>query len=225
MRASDQPPPEEQDWHRFQQLTQLNDHWQRPGWAEGRRSYHWLLTFAHYSGLQALAAQCQEPFRDLAQFDLVPLEMLHLTIGRLAFTDELSAANLPAAVAAPRQRCRDIPPFRLRIGWLAGSTGAIRFTALPMEPIVEVRDIVLAQAAHAHVHKNAYACSADRFWPHVSIAYSNTAQPAEPIAAMIDGLRALPPAEVLISRLALVELRREGRAYRWDELEQVGIGG
>lgn len=222
MPSHDELPPEDQDWHRFRQLGQLGNHWQRPGWTDGRRSYHWLLTFEHASGLHKLAAECQEPFRDLHQFDLVRLESLHLTLERLAFTDELPAASLEAAVATVNQRCRDLAPVRLRIGWLAGSTGAIRFTALPLEPVVEIRDIVLAQAAHAH--KNEPACIADGFWPHVSIAYSNTVQPTEPITATIEALRPLPPTEVLVTSLALVELRREERAYRWEVVERVGIG-
>lgn len=224
MRIIDQLPPEDQDWCRFRQLKQLGNHWERPGWVYGRRSYHWFFTFECVSVLHTLAAQCQELFRDLPQFDLVPLETLHLTIQRLGFTDELPAASMPAAIAAVKQRCRDIPPFRLGIGWLAGSTGAIRFTTLPMEPVVEIRDIVLAQVVSADVSKNAPTYVTGDFWPHVSIAYSNTAQPIAPIATKIEGLRSLPVAEVLITSLALVELRREDRVYRWDELERVGIG-
>ena len=222
MQAGDELPLQDQDWHRFRQLSQLGNHWERPGWAHGRRSYHWLLTFKHAPDLHALAAQCQAPFSDLSQFDLVSLDTLHLTLHRLAFTDELPPSRLPAIVAAVRQRCRDLAALRLRIGWLAGSTGAIRFTTLPVEPVVKVPDIVLAQSAQ--VHQTVPACVVDGFWPHVSIAYSNSAQPAAPIATTIEALRSLPPAEVLVTSLVLVELRREGRAYGWEVLEQVGIG-
>ncbi|MDQ4033957.1 MAG: 2'-5' RNA ligase family protein [Actinomycetota bacterium] len=223
MQPHDELPPEDQDWDRFRQLSQLGNHWERPGWSNHRHSYHWLLTFEHASEIHELAAQCQEPFCALPQFNLVPLESLHLTLERLAFADELLPVSLEAAADFVSQRCRDLAPFRLRIGWLAGSTGAIRFTALPVEPVVKVRDIVLAQAASVDVHKNAPACSADRFWPHVSIAYSNTAQLAAPIAVRIEALRSLPPAEVLITSLALVELRREERAYHWEVLERVEL--
>lgn len=222
MQPGDELPLQDQDWHRFRELSQLGNHWERPGWAPGRRSYHWLLTFKHSPDLHALARQCQAPFRDLPQFDLVPLDTLHLTLHRLAFTDELPPSRLPAVVAAVRQRCRDLAALRLLIGWLAGSTGAIRFTALPVEPVVEVHDIVLTQSAH--VHQTVPARVAEGFWPHVSIAYSNSTQPAAPITATIEALRSLPPAEVLVTSLVLVELRREGRAYRWEVLERVGIG-
>ncbi|MGH4016810.1 MAG: 2'-5' RNA ligase family protein [Gemmatimonadales bacterium] len=218
-------PPEEQDWHRFQQLRQLHNHWQRPGWAEGRRSYHWLLTFEHASSLRTLAAQCQEPFRDLLQFDLIPLGSLHLTLHRLAFTDELPESRLPAIVAAVRHRCRNLESLRLRIGWLAASAGAIRFTALPVAAIADVRNTVLGLTDLPGAQENTPACTNDDdFWPHVSIVYSNTVQPAAAIAGKIEALRYLPPAQVLVNSLALVELRRDGRAYWWDEVERVKFG-
>lgn len=225
MQPTDDLPPEDQDWGRFRQLSQLVNHWERPGWAEGRRSYHWFLTFEQDSGLRALAAQCQQPFRDLPQFDLVPLDSLHLTINRLAFTDELPVSGLATAVAVVRQCCRCVAPFRLQIGWLAGSTAAIRFTALPLEPIGEVRAMTTTPCVTAHVRGHTSTRAAQQFWPHVSIAYSNTAQPTGPIAAKIEALRSMPPAEVLITNLALVELRRVGRVYRWEELERFGIDG
>jgi len=222
VRPGDALPLEEQDWHRFRQIRKLGNHWARPGWADGRRSYHWLLTFKHASGLHALAGQCQVRFRDLPQFDVVPLATLHLTIQRVAFTDEIPANSLDRVVVAVRQRCRNLAPFWLQIGWLAGSTGAIRFTALPVEPVLAVRSAVVGQDL-ADPTEDELGWSAGDFWPHVSIAYSNTAQAALPVARSIEMLRSLPPADVVIDHVALVELRRGGRTYRWKLLEQVAL--
>jgi len=216
--------PGEEDWHHFRQLRQLGSHWERPGWTEGRRSYHWLLTFEHASDLQGLAARAQEPFDGLPQFDLVPLDTLHLTIQRVAFADELPISRLTAVAATVRQRCQGVASFRLRVGWLAGSAGAIRFTALPVAPVVAVRAMVTMQTASTSARGDVLSCTPETFWPHISIAYSNTAQPAAPIATRIEVLRHLPPAEVPARNIALVELRREGRAYRWEVLERVELG-
>ncbi|MGH3885255.1 MAG: 2'-5' RNA ligase family protein [Pseudonocardiaceae bacterium] len=224
MQAGDKLSPEEQDWHRFQQLDHLDNHWQRPGWVEGRHSYHWLLTFEHASDLHTLAARCQEPFRKFPHFDLVPLDALHLTIQRVAFTDELPASTLPAVVATGRQRCRDVAPFRLRIGWLAGSAGAIRFTALPVTPVVEVRAMTAIPSPTVDIPDHIPTCATEKFWPHVSIAYSHTTQPTAPVITQIEALRHLPSAEVLVTSVALVELRREGRVYRWEVVGRVGLG-
>lgn len=224
MQPGSELPPEEQDWHRFQQFSHLHNHWQRPGWSDGRRSYHWFLTFEDAADLRVLAAQCQEPFRSMPQFDVVPLDSLHLTLRRLAFTDELAASHLPAIVAAVEQRCRGLRPLHLRIGWLAASTGAIRFTVLPVPAIEEIRGAVEAATICPDTDETTTTRIVnDNFWPHVSIAYSNTVQWAATIASEIKPLRSLPPADVLVSSVTLVELRREGRGYCWDELERVEL--
>ena len=225
MPPGDELPPEEQDWHRFQHLDYLGNHWQRPGWAKGRRSYHWLLTFEHAPGLHALAAQCQAPFRDHPQFDLVPLDGLHLTLQRVAFTDELPVSSLPAVLAAVKQRCQGMAPFQLRIGWLAGSTGAIRFTALPIEPTAEVHAMTTTPTSTpVDTPGHIPACAKEEFWPHVSIAYSNSTQLAAPVITQVAALRHLPPAEVLVTNVALVELRRERRVYQWEMMGRVEMG-
>ncbi|MCA1602153.1 MAG: 2'-5' RNA ligase family protein, partial [Acidobacteria bacterium] len=135
----------------------------------------------------------------------------------MAFTDEFPASGLSAVVATVRQRCQDMAPLRLRIGWLAGSTGAIRFTALPIEPIAEVHAMTVTPTntpVDTPGHISTYAT--EEFWPHVSIAYSNSTQSAAPVVAQVEALRHVPPAEVLVTSVALVELRREGRVYRWE---------
>jgi 2'-5' RNA ligase len=225
MRLSDERPLEEQDWHRFRQLRQLDDHWQQPGWIGPRRSYHSLLTFDHPSSLWTLATQCQKQFRQLHQFDLVPLEGLHLTLQRLAFTDEISRDSLSATLTAIRRHCQHIAPFLLRIGWLAGSSGAIRFTTLPAAPIATIRDMIISQTVNFDAPANTHPSRSKKFWPHVSIAYSNTTQAAAPVVARVAALRHLQPAEALITSLALVELRREDRAYRWEVLERIELCG
>jgi 2'-5' RNA ligase len=190
----------------------------------GRRSYHWFLTFEHAADLQELATRAQEPFGGLSQFDLVPLDALHLTIQRVAFTDEIPLSRLSAVVATVRQRCQDVAPFRLRVGWLAGSAGAIRFTVLPVASVVAVRAMVTMQTATTDMHGDAPSRAPEKFWPHISIAYSNAVQSAAPIAIHIGALRHLPSAEILATNIALVELRREDRAYRWEVVERVGLG-
>ena len=36
----------ERDWQEFQRLDFMGNHWERPGWAPGRRAYYWYITSA-----------------------------------------------------------------------------------------------------------------------------------------------------------------------------------
>lgn len=209
--------PEQQDWHHFQQLTQLTNHWRRPGWTDDRRSYHWLLTLDDEPELAALARQCQAGLGDLPILDLAPPDTLHLTLQRVGFTDEVDSPQLQAVANKTAQRCADLTSVVLNIGWLAGSEGAIRFTALPVEAVVRLRQAVL----EALTDVGSPAASKDResttFWPHVSIAYCNTPTPSKPvIIERVRQLRSLPPTKVHVQALDLVELRRDDKVYRWE---------
>lgn len=217
--------PEEQDWHRFRQLTQLTNHWQRPGWTDDRKSYHWLLALGDEPRLAALARRCQAGLGDLPMLDLVPPDALHLTLQRVGFTDEVDSAQLQTLADTTARRCADHASFELRIGWLAGSQGAIRFTALPLETIVHLRQIVLETRTDVCDPTTDQFTKSTAFWPHVSIAYCNMPTPATPIIERVASLRSLLPVPVRVQALDLVELRREFRAYRWEIVARTNLRG
>ncbi|KPM52685.1 2'-5' RNA ligase family protein [Frankia sp. B2] len=209
--------PVHDDWERFRVLPSMIDHWDRPGWTPGRSSFHWFLTFDS-AALRDLAATCQQQLHDLACLDPVPGEGLHLTVRRLAFTDEIDPATLGAVTRRVAEQCRHQPAFRLRVGPLAGSSGAVRFTVTPWEPLIRLRSSVddVSTACGLPAVKR-------RFRPHVGIAYSNRDTPAEPIIHRVAGLRDLPPAEISVADLRLVRLYREGRTYQWDTVAVVPL--
>jgi 2'-5' RNA ligase len=211
------------DWQRYQALDNLVNHWQRPGWTPGRRSYHWLIAFENSPALHTLAARCQAALQDDTMLDLVPLNRLHITLERAGFVDEISEAEARAIAEASQARCVTIPAPTLVIGPLAGSAGAVRLSAGPHEPLYTI--LMAVRAAIAEV-RGAPAVPGDvrQFIPHVSIAYSNAARPAQPLVARVAGLRALGTATVQVTTVQFVELRREGHRYAWDKLAETTLG-
>ncbi|WP_322747919.1 MULTISPECIES: 2'-5' RNA ligase family protein [unclassified Frankia] len=204
--------PVHDDWERFRTVTTMNNHWDRPGWAPGRSSYHWFLTFDD-AALCDLAMACQRHLLDFDCLDPVTGDGLHLTVRRLAFVDEIDTADIDIITAQVAERCRTLPAFSLRVGPLAGSSGAVRFSATPWEPLLELRHMVDDVAT---------ACGLPaidrRFRPHVGIAYCNRSVATEPIIRRVAMLRDLPPVDVPVIDLRLVRLYRDGRSYRWTPL-------
>ncbi|AEH11013.1 MULTISPECIES: 2'-5' RNA ligase family protein [Protofrankia] len=215
--------PVADDWHRFAALDRLGNHWDRPGWTPGRRSYHWMLTFENATDLHTLAARCQDRLR-LPVLDPVPAEGLHLTLQRLAFTDQINRAELDTAISETRHRIVDIPPFTLMIGPLAGSSGAVRLSVQPWEPVVTIRANIL-DATAAALGPSGVVTKPHGFRPHIGIAYCNSSANAQPIVSAVEELRHLSPARAGVSAVALVELRREGRAYLWDTVARLPLSG
>lgn len=206
------------DWQAFRQLAIMENHWQRPGWLSGRRSYHWMLSFHDADEVQRLAKQCQAQLPSVG-LDLVPLDALHITIGRIGFTDELAATTIDAVVSTAIPRCQGLSSLALTIGPVAGSKGAIRFSIAPWSPLLALhRELSVATRA---VIGDRCVMNTAEFRPHLSIAYANTTVPVESLLSTLERLRSLPPASARVREVGLVELRREGRAYRYDVMAKV----
>jgi 2'-5' RNA ligase len=212
----------EHDWNAFSELPSMTNHWERPGWRPGRRSYHWLLTFDDEPALQELARRCQQGLRHLP-LDLVPLDSLHLTLRRVGFTDELTPQRAHAVAKAVSERCQGLPPFPLAVGPLAGSRGAIRFSISPWDGLIDIRQRLHAEATDI-VDGGRPPRRVDTFRPHISIAYCDRDLPLAPVLQAMVPLRRLAPVKVLVHTINLVVLRREGRAYRWRVQTRVPLG-
>ncbi|MBX6391352.1 MAG: 2'-5' RNA ligase family protein [Frankia sp.] len=180
-----------------------------------------MLTFEDATELHALAANCQQRLR-LPVLDHVPADGLHLTLQRLAFTDEITQADLDTAVTRTRRRLAAFPAFTLTVGPLAGSPGAVRFSVRPWEPVLAVRAAIL-EATAAALGPARVAARPRGFRPHVGIAYCNSVTAAGPIVSRVARLRRLAPATAHVDAVTLVELRRDGRTYRWDTITRLAL--
>jgi 2'-5' RNA ligase len=208
------------DWNAFCEVDALHDHWDRPGWTPGRRSYHWYITLGHQPALIDLVQRCQQ---QLAAFELdpVPPESLHLTLCRVGFTEEVTQQEARSVAEAARRRVGGLGPLRLAVGPLAGSGGALGFSVSPWEPLIELHDRLIETRAAVL----GGPADTSRFRPHVGIAYSNRTMAASPVRQAMEPLRRLTPLEVTVGAADLVILRLEDHAYRWRRLETLRLTG
>lgn len=224
-----QPPPQlndakiiqNHDWQAYRELDQMENHWNRPGWTDGRRSYHWMLTFSEAENVCQLAKHCQVQLEHPG-LDVVPLDTLHVTIGRLGFTDELLRREADAIADVAKPLCERVAPISLTIGPLAGSKGAIRFSLSPWSELTQLHRQLAA--ATRTIRGAACPMKTSDFRPHLSIAYANRTIPLASLLPRMEALRSLPTETATISAVQLVELQRVGRAYRYDILHQLCSG-
>lgn len=209
------------DWRALCEVEVLTNHWDRPGWRTGRRSYHWFVTLGDQPALVDLGQRCQEALAPL-RLDLVPASSLHLTLCRVGFTDQVTPAQARAIAAAARRRAGGLGLLRLTIGPLAGSRGAIRFTVSPWAPLLELHGR-LTEATSAELSTR--CGDTDRLRPHVSIAYANRTIPASAARDVVEPLRRLRPVHVTVDAAHLVVLREEEHTYRWERFETLSLTG
>jgi 2'-5' RNA ligase len=92
----------------------------------------------------------------------------------------------------------------------------------PAEPVTRLRAAIRAAIADVrgpdNVPKDPHG-----FRPHVSLAYSNTAGPAEPITQLL-AARSVTTAEITVRRVALINLNRDHHAYEWNDIATAELG-
>ncbi len=211
----------EHDWQAFLAVARFENHWDRPGWTPDRRSYHWLVTFDDEPALHDLARRCQQ-YLDLPHLNHVAVDDLHLTLGRIAFTDQIDRHQATAVAQRARQRCAGIAPFDVEVGPLAGSTGAVRFTVTPWRKLTELQRELTA--ATQDVLGDLAVVDTASFRPHVTIAYVNSVIEPGEVQRRVERARQLSPVRARVPAACLVELRRDDQAYRHEAIEVIPLG-
>ncbi|UGT63138.1 2'-5' RNA ligase family protein [Nocardia asteroides] len=218
--TSDAEAIRDNDWAAFRQLEQVADHWTLKPWAPGQTGFYWYLTFADPT-LVALATRCQKEL-DRDGIDPVPLDGLHLTLLGIGKSDFLSSAQLSAITAVARGRLRGIRPFHLEIGPLTGSRSALRFSVAPWDDLLALHSAL--REATAAVCSSAGITQTSQFRPHIGIGYINTPQSATRLIEDVAALRHFPPVSAEVTEVRLVQLRRDGKRYRWTDRAIVALG-
>ncbi len=202
---------------RFRQLDRLHNHWARRG---ERRSWQWYLTFEDCPGLRVLAARCQAAVA-FPYYDPVPLDGLHLTLGRIAPVNEITAGQVEAIAAAASRACAAVAPFDITIGGLGGTAGALGFAVEAAEHLGRLRDTLRAATCSA---VPGVSPMGPQFEPHVSIAYCNTdGVPAAQAVAAVEQLRMLAPVTATVRAAVIVRLERRERAYVWQPVARLSL--
>ncbi|WP_330250729.1 2'-5' RNA ligase family protein [Nocardia sp. NBC_00565] len=207
------------DWSAFKELTSLEDHWTLKAWAPGRSGYYWYLTFDN-PDLAALAGQCQKALAD-DDLDLMPTDGLHVTMMGVGNAQDVPDIELSRIVDATRERLSGFTPFDMSVGPLAGSRSAIRFSVAPWDPLLALHRALRAAASAFRPASRLPETS--EFRPHLGIAYINRKQSPNELVSDVSALRHIPPVTVRVDKVDLVELRREGRRYRWHDRAVISL--
>ena len=204
----------------FGNIQLLRNHWSGPA---RPRAYYWYLTFADDAAICDLAARSQQALA-FPYYDPVPPHGLHMTIDRIALEGGITAAQLNSVSEVARRACQAISPFRISLGELSGTRGAIGFAVTPIALISQLRDTL--RAATLSVCPGA-AVTREEMIPHLTIAYGNTdGVPAADAIAAVERLNASRPrVEATVGQAAVVLLERRQRSYTWELLSQVPLTG
>lgn len=207
----------------FAQLDRMRDHWWwRPGWQVGRSFYTFHITFQDAPEVAELAAHYREAL-DLPTLDLVPDEGLHLTMQGVGFTDETPAAEVDAIAEAARARLGALDPFDITLGPADADPEAVMLQVSPWAPVEQVRAAV--RAAIGDVWGDTRVPDrANRFTPHVSVAYSAADAPTSPLRQRLADVEPRT-ISTRVTAVQLIDLNRDDRVYRWSTVATLALTG
>lgn len=198
-----------------------NHWWWRPGWSVGRRFYTWHLTFEGQQDVHRLAAQYREALAPLGDIlTPIPDRWLHLTMQGIGFVGEVKEQDVHAIVDAAGVQLAAVPAFDVQIGPHVPDPEAILLHVHPDGPVHAVRKALRSAIGDVleEVPENA-----DGFTPHVSVAYSASDGPADPVLQVLNGLD-VAPARARISSAELIVLHRDNQMYEWERFATVPLG-
>lgn len=217
---SDRRSIRENDWAAFRTVPQMIDHWGRRDWPADHETYFWYLTF-HDPELVELVRRCNDKL-NLDGIDFVPLDGLHVTMLRIGDLDEIKDEDIQSLTDEAKSKLDEVKPFKLEVGPLAGSRGAIRFTVSPWTELFHLHRAI--RKSTRQVLPSIPLASTENFRPHLGIGYSNQRQDAEPIIKQISTIRDLNTVTVQVDSIKIVKLRRESQAYRWNDVATLELG-
>jgi hypothetical protein len=202
----------------FPDIQTLRNHWARPA---GPRAYYWYLTFEDAAELHALVDEYREATA-LPYYDAVYPSDLHLTLDRVAYENSITASQISAIETAAIGTCSSIQCFRLKVGHLGGTRGAIGFNVYPEQHIRALRSALRSATFEVYPEE---PISASPPQPHITIAYSNADDmPAETIIGVADRLNAQARrADIVIREVILVLLERRERSYNWHAISRIRL--
>jgi 2'-5' RNA ligase len=204
-------------------VSETRDHWWwRPGWKVGRGLYAWHITFANQPAVRDFAATYTPTLDALPMLDQIPTQWLHLTMQPIGFTDEVGQSDINTIVAAARDRCAELDPFPVTLGPIWVDPEALALPARPTEPLIRLRATVRQAIADVR-GSDRVPEPADGWIPHVSLAYANTAGPAELI---FQTLAALPKQTINfeVAAVTLIDINRDHKMYEWTDVATVSLG-
>jgi 2'-5' RNA ligase len=193
------------------------DRWQsRAEPRPGQGMLYWHILLGGSPEARELASIAQERLARFSGLHFTPKRWLHVTTLAVGPVEEFTEADIGDMVGRARGFLSEIPPVRIVLGKILYHPEAIALAVEPAGVLDAVRDAVHASAMNGQ--KKQY----ESWVPHVTLAYSTSAQPAAPIIATLG--RKLPAHGISVDRVDLIVQEGAERLWNWRSVAEVSLG-
>lgn len=198
----------------------MRDFWKTHHWPEGERRAHWHVLFDDQPAVHDFAHAHADLLAQHPELHPVPVEWLHATLQSIG---PLTPDVADAVAAAARPALAALEPFDIEIGPAQALHNGVVPAIHPEEGISELY-WALRRATEDVVGAETMPAAPDRFWPHLSLAYSGAQWDHDGLSRALAQLRP-PRPRMTVTRAVLVDQEQAWRkTYTWTVLADVPLG-
>lgn len=204
---------------------QLIDRW-RDGCGESAPEHGllwWLVLLGNNPQLRTAVQAAQSRISNFSGLHMTPLRWLHLTVLIAGPAGQIPEHDRREMLAIARSCLAGTGPITIEFSRIFYHPEAIVLTAHPAEALSPIRDAAQRATQAVTGHSGNDDRSSPQWIPHVTLSYSTTIQPAQPIIAALG--KRLPSCQVTIDTLSLVEQQGSERLWNWSLAGAVSLPG
>jgi 2'-5' RNA ligase len=194
--------------------THLVDRWRDGRGAADPRAgtLYWHILLGSNAQLRKTARTAQDRLAKFTGLHMTPLQWLHLTVLIAGPASQISAQAVDEMVAIARLSITGTAPITVELSRIIYHPEAIVLAAQPTEALSPIRDAARQATLAVTGHEGVAERSSPTWTPHVTLCYSTSAQPAEPIIAALG--KRLPDCQITIDAFNLVI--QYGAEWLWN---------
>jgi 2'-5' RNA ligase len=199
----------------------MGQRWHRkPMLPSGKGQLYWHVLLGNNSRVLSLAKESQQRLANCKGLVSPPDRWLHMTILNVGLADQINASQREVMISEAGRLLAEVRPVTVTLSRVLYHPEAIVVAAEPVEVLTPLLEATRA-ATRAAIGREG-TTEHEPWTPHVTVAYSDAVQPAAPIIAAMG--RELPPCDVAIRTVCLVN--QDGPENRWDwhPIAQVPLG-
>ncbi|MEV3925764.1 2'-5' RNA ligase family protein [Actinomadura coerulea] len=203
--------------------TRMINRWQNrkePG--PGQGTLYWHILVGDHPEARELAHTAQKRLAGFHGLHMTPTEWLHITTLVVGPTDEITPDQLREMLVTTSGLLTALPPVTVTLSRILYHPEAIAVAVQPMQPLRQIRDAIQTATLKA-TGREGHTEGPTQWTPHMTLAYSETEQPAEPLITALG--RELPGHEFTINAVTLVKQQGPERLWDWHSVGRVPLLG
>jgi 2'-5' RNA ligase len=193
--------------------AELIDRWQNrvePRHDQGEIYWHILL--GNDPTVGALVAEAQRRLASFEGLHMTPQRWLHMTTLIVGSTDEITKHQMTVMAQEASELLSGVDPITVTFGRILYHPEGIALGIQPADSLTPVLHAIQAATCNATGHQGRISGN-DQWILHVTICYSTSRQPAEPIIKVLG--QELPSRQVHVGAVSLVVQRGPERLWDW----------